>query len=250
MTPHRSRRAPGARRFLVATLGAAALGAAALPPTSVHAAPGCESVSGVQACQNLGPFLASAVRVGISRKDGPTAYVGVRTTVRFQNVSDRPLILAYRVGSQKVTDDTGLVYNWNRGSYELKAISGIGFVTRDGADPQFALRPGESREASFEGVLQYSQRRQVPGTVYNHDLTIVELDVLNGQQVRARRDHAVSFAGLAPGHAAMAGGGAAPIPAAAGAVLGATPTTTAAQGTGAQPADVAIKLIDLLKQKR
>jgi hypothetical protein len=47
----------------------------------------------------------------------------------------------------------------------------------------------------------------------------------------------------------MAGGGAAPIPA-GGAVMAATPTTTAAQGTGAQPADVAIKLIDLLKQKR
>ena len=98
-------------------------------------------------------------------------------------------------------------------------------------------------------MLQYSQRRQVPGTVYNHDLTIVELEVLNGQQVRARRDHAVSFAGLAPGHAAMAGGGASPIPA-AGAVMGATPTTTAAQGTGAQPADVAVKLIELMKQKR
>jgi len=214
------------------------------------AAPGCETQPGVMACQNLGPFLASATRVTLSKSGSVTAYVGVRTTVRFTNISPRPLILAYRQGSQKVTDDQGLVYNWNRGSYELKSIAGIGIVGRDSADPQFVLNPGESREASFEGVLQYSQRRQVPGTVYNHDLTIVELDVLNGQQVRARRDHAVSFAGLAPGHAAMAGGGAAPIPAATGAVLGATPTTTAAQGTGAQPADVAIKLIDLLKQKR
>ena len=245
MTPHRSRRAPGARRFLVATLGAAALGAAALPPTSVHAAPGCESVSGVQACQNLGPFLASAVRVGISRKDGPTAYVGVRTTVRFQNVSDRPLILAYRVGSQKVTDDTGLVYNWNRGSYELKAISGIGFVTRDGADPQFALRPGESREASFEGVLQYSMRRQVPGTVYAHDLTIVELEVASSRQVRMVRDHAVSFAGLRAG----AAGGASPAAAfGADVANGAMPSADTAGG--AQPADVAVKLIELFKQKR
>jgi hypothetical protein len=245
MTPHRSRHAPGARRFLAAACAAAAFGAAALATGPVHAAPGCESVSGVQACQNLGPFLASAVRVGISRKDGPTAYVGVRTTVRFQNVSDRPLILAYRVGSQKVTDDAGLVYNWNRGSYELKAISGIGFVTRDGADPQFVLRPGEAREASFEGVLQYSMRRQVPGTVYTHDLTIVELEVASSRQVRMVRDHAVSFPGLRAG----AAGGAAPAAAFGAEVAnGAMPST--GNAGGAQPADVAVKLIELFKQRR
>jgi hypothetical protein len=240
MTPHRFRSALRARRLLLAAIGAAALIA-----TPVRAATGCASVSGVQACQNLGPFLASAVRVGISRKDAPTAYLGVRTTVRFQNVSDRPLILAYRVGSQKVTDDKGLVYNWNRGSYELKAISGIGFVTRDSADPQFVLRPGESREASFEAVLQYSMRRDVPGTVYTHDLTIVELEAASARQVRTVRDHAVSFTGLRAG----AAGGASPAPAFGAEVAnGAMPSTGSA--VGAQPADVAVKLIELFKQKR
>ena len=233
----------------IRALGVAVALAGAVVAAPAAAAPGCETQPGVMACQNLGPFLASATRVTLSKSGSVTAYVGVRTTVRFTNVGPRPLILAYRQGSQKVTDDQGLVYNWNRGSYELKSIAGIGIVSRDSADPQFVLNPGESREASFEGVLQYSQRRQVPGTVYNHDLTIVELEVLNGQQVRARRDHAVSFAGIAPGHAAMAGGGASPIPS-AGAVMGATSTTATAQGPGAQPADGAIKLIDLLKQKR
>ena len=240
----------GPRKVLGRLAAFIALGTMAYP--AAHAAPGCEIVTGALACQNLGPFLASATRVTLSRKDAPTAYVSVRTTVRFQNVSDRPVILAYRVGSQKVTDDKGLVYNWNRGSYELKSIAGIGLVTRDSADPQFVLAPGEARDASFEGVLQYSMRREVPGTVYNHDLTIAQLEVVSGRQVRTVRDHAVSFANLAPGGsaAASAGPGGA-IGTTAAAVLGTpTPTAAAAPTTGAQPADVAIKLIDLLKQKR
>ena len=225
-----------------------ALGVAA--GQGVQAAPGCETVTGVLACQNLGPFLASATRVTLSRKDGPTAYVGVRTTVRFQNVSDRPLILAYRVGSQKVTDDKGLVYIWNRGSYELKSIAGIGLVTRDSADPQFVLAPGEARDASFEGILQYSMRREVPGNAYNHDLTITQLEVVSGRQVRTVRDHAVSFANLVPGGSAAASTGpGGTFDTTTAAVLGTTPTA-AAPATGAQPADVAIKLIELMKPKR
>ncbi len=220
----------------------------ALAAPAAHATPGCEAAGGVLACQNLGPFLASAVRVAVSRKDAPTAYVSVRTTVRFQNTSDRPLILAYRVGSQKLTDDQGLVYNWNRGSYELKSIAGIGLVTRDSADPQFVLAPGEARDASFEAVLQYSMRRQVPGRVYNHDLTIVQMEVASGRQVRMLRDYAVSFANLSAGAGAGAAQGNGPAGAAAAAMAD---TGTAPVGNGgAQPADVAIKLIELLKQKR
>ena len=236
---------PRARALAVSLAGAFAAGPAA-------AAPGCETQPGVMACQNLGPFLASATRVTLSKSGSVTAYVGVRTTVRFTNVGPRPLILAYRQGSQKVTDDQGLVYNWNRGSYELKSIAGIGLVTRDSADPQFVLAPGEARDASFEGVLQYSMRREVPGTVYNHDLTIAQLEVVSGRQVRTVRDHAVSFANLMPGGsaAASAGPGGAIGTTAAAVLVSPTPTAAAAPTTGAQPADVAIKLIDLLKQKR
>lgn len=142
-----------------------ALGVAA--GQGVQAAPGCETVTGVLACQNLGPFLASATRVTLSRKDGPTAYVGVRTTVRFQNVSDRPLILAYRVGSQKVTDDKGLVYNWNRGSYELKSIAGIA-SSRATAPTRSSCwrraRPATRRSKAFSSTRCGARSRAMPTT--------------------------------------------------------------------------------------
>jgi hypothetical protein len=146
--------------------------------------------AGVPNCQDLGAFTATVLKVNVTRQDKVTAYQGVKTTVRFTNVSRSPVILAYRDHSSAVTDNHGLPYRWSSKAY------GIGVVSRDGADPQFELAPGESREAAFEGVLQYSMRRQVAGDVFTHDITIVQLASADGRRVREVRDHAISFSGL------------------------------------------------------
>lgn len=184
---------------------------------------------GVQHCRNLGPFTATAVAVTVTRQDRVTAYQGVRTTVRFTNVGDRPLILGYRDHTSAVSDDKGLVYRWSGKAY------GIGVVSRGAADPQFRLAPGETREAAFDGVLQYASRREAPGSVFTHDITIVELAVLDGQHVRELRDHTVGFSGL------TASAGYAAVPAAAAGLGPATPD----RGAPAKPAD-ALRAFDNL----
>ncbi len=189
---------------------------------------GCESVVGALACQDLGPFVASAVKINVTRKDGRSSYQRVRTTVRFTNTSAQPLILAYRLRSQKVTDDNGHAYNKNAGYRDERMVSGIGVVGGGSADPQFVLQPGESRDAAFEGLLQYGGANLVPGTVFGHDLTIVQLQVLSAAQVRSVRDYAVSFSNLTDGKRAAGPGGNAP---------------------GAQPAEVARQFIDAVKKK-
>lgn len=166
---------------------AAALLTALALPAAMAAGDPC---AGVANCRNLGPFTATVVKVNVTRQDRVTAYQGVRTTVRFINVSDRPLILGYRDRSSAVSDNQGLAYRWSAKAY------GIGVVARGSADPQFQLAPGESREASFDGVLQYSMRSQVAGNVFSHDITIVELGLVGAQQVRELRDHAIGFTGL------------------------------------------------------
>jgi hypothetical protein len=158
---------------------------------------------GATHCRNLGPFTASVVGVNVTRQDSVTAYQGVHTTVRFTNIGTRPLVLAYRDKTSAVSDNNGLTYRWS------SKATGIGVVARGVADPQFQLAPGESRDASFDGVVQYSLRRQVAGTVFQHDFTIVQLAMAGPQPIREVRDYAVSFAQLSATSGAGAGAGAA-----------------------------------------
>ena len=175
---------------LVASLLSPLALAAALALSAVASSAHADACGGVPTCRDLGPFTASVVRVNVTRQDRTTAYQGVRTTVRFTNVSRQPIVLGYRDHSSAVTDDNGLAYRWS------SKADGIGVVARGSADAQFRLAPGESREAAFEGVLQYSMRRQVAGKVFTHDITIVELAPVGAQQVRELRDHVVSFSNL------------------------------------------------------
>jgi hypothetical protein len=176
-------------------LCAAALWAASAGPVFAQAAQparaGCDGGAGAQACKDMGDFLVSAVRVTVSRKDANTAYQGVRTLLRLQNVSNRPLALGYREGSSRVTDNNGNVYTWGR-----TQVQGIGIVSRQAADAQFVLAPGQAREFTLENVLQYSRARVVAGNVFTHDFTLVEMAAASPTQVRMVREHAVSLSDL------------------------------------------------------
>ena len=216
------RRTLSSIRFRAATLLHSCAALAAATMLALLAAPriaaAADPCAGVPNCRNLGPFTATVVEVNVTRQDRVTAYQGVRTTVRFTNIGNQPLILGYRDHSSSVSDNQGLAYRWSAKAY------GIGIVARGTADPQFQLAPGESREASFDGVLQYSMRRQVAGNVFSHDITIVQLGLIGGRQVRELRDHAIGFTGLtASSGFAAAQHGAAPAPAAPATMAGAAP---------------------------
>ena len=170
-----------------------------------------------------------------------TARVGNRheslaLNIRFRNLSEKPVILAYQSGSSSAIDNFNNKYYWGRAGTHDASVKGIGYVTGRSADPQFVLQPGQTRNATF-GLIRYEAKPPI-GEAYNYDVVIEELELLPGQQIRSARQNSVSFANLT-----------------AGSFRGTTATTSADQApTGvADTADTANKVIDLfnkLKDKK
>jgi hypothetical protein len=139
--------------------------------------------------------------------------------VRFRNTTNAPIILGYVVPTGVLIDDLGNRYTPAGPPNDVK---GIGKVQARSADPQFVLRPGESRQATLgqARVMRGTPTATVIGSSYTFDVSIAELEVIyNGQQVRTVREHTLTF----PSFALTGGAGAA----AAGARNGATPASGA-----------------------
>jgi hypothetical protein len=165
-------------------------------------APYVDPCAGLERCFSSGPIVTEVTQVTTSKQSG---YQGVRLTLRIRNVSAEPVILAYKSRSGQVIDDRGNRFA-NEGS-RTDRVHGIGLVTNRSADPQFVLRPGEARTASFENTLGI-YRNTVLGTVYSYDLVLEQLEVLPSNQVRSLREFAIGFQNLQPstGDAASATG--------------------------------------------
>lgn len=209
---------------------------------SANAADPC---NGAPNCRVDGPLMSQVVKVNVTDSGRTNNYHSVRTTLRIRNLGNEPIIIGYRVGSASLTDDRGNAYGWGRSSTsETRYVQGIGEVSRNRADPQFRLAPGEAREASFERILQYRKGHTVPGNVFSLDLTLAQLAVIGNQQVRTQRDYALSFSqltassGLGAGVAGLEAGaiGGALLPAggqyAADTPQGANDATQAVQAVG------------------
>ncbi len=182
------------RRARIAPCAAVALLLAAGAPNGANAADPCAATPN---CRVDGPLMSQVVKVNVTDSGRVTAYHSVRTTLRIRNLGNQPVIVGYRVGSASLTDNQGHSYGWGRsGTSEARYVQGIGEVSRNGADPQFRLAPGEAREASFERILQYSKRNAVPGNVFSLDLTLAQLAVVGNRQVRTEREYALSFSNL------------------------------------------------------
>lgn len=160
-----------------------------VPPATSAAEVACV---GRSRCQASGPLMVEVVRVvgtGAAGR-GHSMQVGVR----FRNLSASPLILGYRASSVRASDENGAEYRRD-GANEAR---GIGVIGRSGADPQFALAPGASREAVF-GVTRYWKPGTALGTRFAFDLTVAELEVLPGRQISVGREHALVWTDLTLG---------------------------------------------------
>ena len=69
-------------------------------------------------------------------------------------------------------------------------------MTGRNADPQFALAPGQSRDASFR-LRRFGTGRNALGTAFAYSLALEQLEILPGNQIRETREYSVSFDGLA-----------------------------------------------------
>src|SRR5690606_15007956 len=99
--------------------------------------PAVDPCGGRPACFSAGTFTAEVTGLTTSQQSN---YWYVQLRVRFQNHSGAPVVLAYQNGSGTLVDGDGLRYKVG----SAKDVSGIGIVTRDSADPQFVLGPGET----------------------------------------------------------------------------------------------------------
>lgn len=173
-------------------------GLAADPASSATAGtapPVSDPCAGNIRCRSAGPFTAEIVQVTPSMQGNNHL---VRNTVRLRNVSNQTLILGYVTDSGVMVDNYGNRYTVD--SRSNNTVQGIGQVTRSKADPQFVLRPGESRNA----VLQYSRYagKTAIGTVFTPDFAIKELEILPSQQIREVREYSLSFSNVTAGGAA------------------------------------------------
>ena len=162
---------------------------AAVPPAVAPATlPVDETCAKRPECFSAGPFLAEITRLTSSQTTTSTR--AIQFSVRFRNLTGKPLVLAHTTRSTLIVDDQGNRYTpiWTN----ITEVRGMGPARGMESDPSFALQPGAAREATFQ--VQVGNTGQVRlGSVYNVDFAVEELEVFPGNQVRSARQFAVGF---------------------------------------------------------
>jgi hypothetical protein len=183
-------------------------GAAASAPTAPAAPPAPAAPAQVSAgqpdecagkirCFDAGPFVAEILTATATREQAARPWHTVTMNIRFRNKTNAPIILGYVVPSGVLIDDLGNRYTPAASPNDAK---GIGKVQARSADPQFVLRPNESRQATLgqARVMRGTPTATVIGSSYTFDVSIAELEVIyNGQQVRTVREHTLTFPSFA-----------------------------------------------------
>jgi hypothetical protein len=115
--------------------------------------------------------------------------------LRFQNKTDRAVVLAYVDHSGVAVDDRG-----NRSiPWGPNAYRGIGLVAGTTFDPKLVIRPSGSADAQFELVQQGTP--QLTGLTYVLDLTVSQIMPAEGHQFTLGGEFPLHFEGLANGSA-------------------------------------------------
>jgi hypothetical protein len=121
----------------------------------------------------------------------------VTFNIRFRNLTDKPLILAYQASSSAGVDNFGNAFTWGRpGTYDT-SVKGMGVVSARSADTQFVLSTQQTRTATF-GLIRFNAVPPI-GEGWNYNLVIEEVEIQPGQVVRSVRQNSINFANLTPG---------------------------------------------------
>jgi len=141
-------------------------------------------------CYNAGPFIAEVRSLTPGAAGG--RHHGLDVGLRIRNISPQPIILGYKSTSSGATDNLGNRYVYGRPSTHDVSFKGIGLITARGADPQFVLQPGQSRDAAF-GVIRFNSGAKELGTAWSYEVMLTQLEILPSKQIREVRDYVVSF---------------------------------------------------------
>jgi hypothetical protein len=175
------------------------------PPAAVAAQP--PSICGAQPfCYETADFAAVVTDFRTSK----SGYFGlIATTLRFVNKTSNPLVLGYANGSGTAQDDSGLRY----GVGGANGVRGMGLVNGPYVDPKFVLQPGGFGDARFELATRLTP---VYGITFVLNLTVNEINLLEGNQHTVGGEFPLQFQGLTNGARGTAPG--AVIPSANGAM--------------------------------
>lgn len=163
-------------------------------PTGAFAQSPANACGSQPFCTEANDFIATVTSFRISTNNVYQQKI-LDATIRFQNKTDQPLILGYVDHSGLATDDRG-----NRSvPWGPNAYRGIGLVSGNTFEPKLVLRPGGWGDAQFELVQQGTP--QVTGLNYALDLTITQIQTLEGNQHRLGGEFPLHFQGLSNGSA-------------------------------------------------
>lgn len=168
---------------------------AAPDPTQAQAAPTAaqNSVCGNQArCYETTDFAATITQFRVSVDAWQNKVLDVM--MHFQNKTNQLLSLGYVDGSASGLDDRGNRFGMNTAN---GGVRGIGIVAGNNMDPKFTLQPGGSGDARFE--LYWPPRGQIAGVQYEVELSIREINRVEGNQWMLGNESLLHYDGLTNG---------------------------------------------------
>jgi hypothetical protein len=149
-----------------------------------------DACAGKPHCDSNKMFSAEVIGLTGSIVGGRHHYV--KMNVRFHNLTDHPIILAYVSASSSGVDNLGNAYSYGRPHTHDGSTSGIGLLEGRSADTQFQLDPGESRNATF-GIIRFEAARKPIGNSFNYNVTIAELRKMGGTSVESSKQYTMNF---------------------------------------------------------
>jgi len=156
-------------------------------PSAAAVVDGC---AGKQHCDSNKEFSAEVI--GLTGTIVGGRHHLVKMNIRFTNLSDRPIILAYVTSTSGGVDNLGNAYYWGRASTHDISTTGIGLLEGRKADTQFQLNPGEARNATF-AIIRYEAARKPLGHSFTYNTTIAELHNLGGGSVESVKQYSLNF---------------------------------------------------------
>ncbi len=149
-----------------------------------------DGCAGKQHCDSNKEFSAEVIGLTGSIVGG--RHHLVKMNIRFTNLTDRPIILAYVTGTSGGVDNLGNAYYWGRAGTHDTSTTGIGLLEGHKADTQFQLNPGESRNAMF-AIIRYEAARKPLGNSFTFNTTIAELHDQGNGSVESVKQYSLNF---------------------------------------------------------
>ena len=141
-------------------------------------------------CYEASDFAATVTDFRTSVQGG---YRIIDTVIRFQNKTPNPVILGYVANSGTAMDDRGNRYI----VYGANGFRGIGQVYGNNFDPRFSLSPGGYGDAQFE--LMWAPGQQIYGFTFELNMSVDEINTVEGNQHTLGGEFPLIFKGLANG---------------------------------------------------